>query len=112
MLATVRVGLSVAVSTSNGNAVRRIAFVEDLLEIRGTLAGSAADRRLDLVLRHVDRARVLDDAAQGRVVVRVGPAGFHGDRDVLADARELLRHPVPSGEHRVLADFEYASHSG
>ena len=96
----------------DGDAVRCITLVKDLLEIRGVLAGGALDRRVDLVLRHVDRARVLDNSPQRRIAVRVGTAGLHGDRDVLADARDLLRHPVPPGEHRVLADFEDASHCG
>ena len=41
-----------------------------------------------------------------------GPAGLHRDGDVLADAREQLRHLVPAGEHRRLAGLEDASHSG
>jgi hypothetical protein len=32
------------------------------------------------------------------------------DRYVLGDARELLRHAVPAREHRMLSNFEYASH--
>ena len=65
-LATVRVGLSVAVSTMTRDAVRRVALVEDLLVVRRVLARGALDRRLDLVLRHVDRARVLDRRAAAR----------------------------------------------
>ena len=40
----------------------------------------------------------------------VGAARLDRDRDFLADAGELLRHAVPAREHRVLADFEDASH--
>ena len=69
-LATVRVGLSVAVSTSTATPCGRVALVEDLLVVGRVLAGGALDRRLDLVLRHVDGARVLDDAPQRRVVGR------------------------------------------
>src|SRR6185295_4673942 len=93
-----------------GDAVRRVAFVEHLLEALRLLARGALDGRLDLVLRHVDGARVLDDAPQLRVVRRIGAAGAYGDDDLLADARELLRHAVPAREHRVLAGFEDASH--
>ena len=50
------------------------------------------------------------DAAQRRVGCGVGAAVLDGDRDVLADARELLRHAVPAREHRVLSDFEDATH--
>ena len=59
-LATVRVGLSVAVSTRTATPCGRVALVEDLLVARRVLARGALDRRLDLVLRHVDGARVLD----------------------------------------------------
>ena len=41
---------------------------------------------------------------------RVGSALLDRDRDVLADPAELLRHPVPAREHRVLSDFENTSH--
>ena len=110
MLATVRVGLSVAASTSTAMPCGRVAFVDDLVVGRRVLACRALDRRLDLVLRHVDGARVLDDAAERGIGVRIGAAGLHRDDDVLADPGELLRHPVPAGEHRVLAGFENASH--
>jgi hypothetical protein len=109
-LATVRVGLSVAVSTSTATPWAR--------SPRRAPAGnrshpgrSALDRGLDPVLRHVDRARVLDYAAQVGLLFG-STARLHGDRDVLADPRELLRHPVPPGEHGVLANFEDATHCG
>ena len=54
----------------HGDAVRRVAFVEHLFVGDGVLAGGALDRVLDLVLRHVDGARVLDRALQRRVRVR------------------------------------------
>jgi len=92
------------------DAVRRVALVEDLLVVGRVLARSLLDRRFDLVLRHVDRAGVLDRAAQRRVGLGVGTPGLDGDGDLLADARELLGHLVPAGEHRVLAGFEDASH--
>ncbi len=55
------------------------------------------DRRLDLVLGHVDGARVLDDAPQRRVVLGVRPARLHRDRDLLADAGERPWTSCPSG---------------
>ena len=94
----------------HGHAVRRVALVDDLVVVRRVLADRALDRGLDLVLRHVDVARVLQDAAQRGIRARVGAAGFHGDDDFLVDARELLGHAVPAREHRVLADFEDSSH--
>ena len=109
-LATVRVGLSVAASIRMAMPCGRVALVDDLLVVGDVLARGALDRRLDLVLRHVDRAGVLDDAAQLRVAGRVGTAGLDRDHDLLADAREGLGHAVPAGEHRVLAGFEDASH--
>ena len=96
----------------DGDAVRREPLVLDLLVVDGVLAGRAPDRRLDLVLRHVEGARVLHGAAQRGVAVGVAAAPLHRDRDLLGDARELLRHPVPPGEHRVLALLEDAAHGG
>ena len=49
-------------------------------------------------------------AAQRGIRIRVAAAGLDGHVDVLGDARELLRHAVPAREHRVLANFENASH--
>ena len=52
----------------------------------------------------------LNEPAQGRVRRGVGAPRLDGHGDVFGDARELLRHAVPPREHRVLADFEYATH--
>src|SRR6516225_8903407 len=93
------------------NAVRRVTLVEHLLVTGSVTPRGALDRRFDLVLRHVDGARVLDDAPQARICARVGPPGLDGHGDVLRDAGELLRHAVPPREHRVLADFEDAAHA-
>ena len=57
-------------------------------------------------------ARVLDDSPQERIGGGFGSARLHRDGDLLADARELLGHPVPAGEHRVFSSFEDASHGG
>ena len=92
------------------DAVRRITFVDDLFVRGRVLAEGALDRGFDLVLRHVDVARVLHRAAQRRVGADVGAAGLDGHVDVLGNARELLGHAVPAREHRVLAYFENASH--
>ena len=54
-----------------GHAVRRVALVEDLLVIGRLLARGAPDRRVGLVLRHVDGARVLQHAPQRRVRGRI-----------------------------------------
>ena len=43
------------------HAARAIALVDDLLELVGvTAAGRLVDRPLDVVLRHIDLARLLD----------------------------------------------------
>ncbi len=94
----------------DGDAVRRVTFVDDLLVVGGVLAGRALDRRLDLVLRHVDLSGVLHGAAQRGVRVRVGAAGLDGHDDFLGNARELLGHAVPARKHRVLSNFEDTSH--
>src|SRR5207302_3733822 len=86
------------------------ALIQHPLIVGGVAARCALDGRLDLILRHVDRARVLDHAAQRRVRSRIRSRGLHGNGDVLRDAGELLRHAVPPREHRVLSDFENASH--
>src|SRR3984893_15654304 len=92
------------------HAVRRITLVQPLLVVGGVAPRGALDRRLDPVFRHVDGARVLDGPPQHRIGRRVGAAGLHRHGDVLRDAGELLRHAVPAREHRVLSDFENASH--
>ena len=92
------------------DAVRRVTLVDDLFVGGRVLAGGALDRRLDLVLGHVEVAAVLHRAAQRRIGIRIGAAGLDGHVDVLGDARELLGHAVPAREHRVLAYFEDASH--
>jgi hypothetical protein len=92
------------------HAVGSVTLVENLLIVRGLLARGASDRRVGLVLRHVHRARVLQHAPQGRIRGRVGPSRVDRDRNVLGHAGELLGHPVPTREHSVFSDFEYASH--
>ena len=67
------------------DAVRRVTFVDDLFVGSRVLAERALDRGLDLVLRHVDVARVLHRAAQRRVGAGVGAAGLDGHVDVLGD---------------------------
>ena len=92
------------------DAVRAVALVQHHVVALHVLAARALDGRLDLVLGHVARPGVLQRPAQRRIAVRAGPAGLHRDGDVLADAREQLRHLVPAGEHRRLASLENASH--
>ena len=73
-LATVRVTLSVAVSTIIATPCGAVAFVEDDVVARCSswpLARLMAD--VDLVLRHVGGARVLEHAAQRRVRSALGP---------------------------------------
>jgi hypothetical protein len=93
-----------------GDAVRRVGLVDRLMIVGGIAPAGALDRRLDLVLGHVDRARVLDHTAQSRVRSRIGAARLHRHRDVLGDAGELLGHAIPAREHRVLANLENTSH--
>ena len=94
-------GVAVLVECATDNPTRTVASVTS----RGALDGG-----LNLVLRHVHGAGVLDAAPQRRIRRRVRPARLYRDGDFLADPGELLRHPVPAREHRVLADFENASH--
>ncbi len=64
------------------HAARAVALVDDLLELLGlAAAGRLVDRPLDVVGRHVDRARLLDGEPQPVVGVRVAAAlpGSHGD---------------------------------
>ena len=90
--------------------MRGIALVKDLGVVGRVAARGALYRSLHLVLGHVDRAGVLDDAAQRRIAAGVTAPGFHRDGDFLADLGELFRHAIPAGEHRVLADFENSAH--
>src|SRR4030095_12698781 len=87
------------------HTVRRITFVKDLLVAGAILARGSPDRGLDLVLGHIDRPVVLDEAAEGGVVLRTWAAGLDRDRDFLADARERLGHLVPAREHSRLPRF-------
>src|SRR5690606_23141042 len=63
------------------DAMRRVAFVQHFGEVGRVLAGSALDRRLDLVLGHVDSAGVGDHAPQMRIGGGVGAAVPDGDGD-------------------------------
>src|SRR5207249_3827251 len=74
------------------DAVRAIAFVDDLLErlAIGAGAGAARDRSLDVVLRHRIGARLLDCFLQGEVRGRVGPALTSRDDDRARELREEL----------------------
>ncbi len=56
-----------------GDAVGRVAFVQHLLVVGSVATGSALDGGLDAVLRHVDRAGVLDEAPERRVRLGSGP---------------------------------------
>ena len=87
-----------------------IPLVDQHLVVGRVFAHRALDGGLDLVFGHVDCARVLDHPPQHRIVSGIGSAAADRDGDVLTDPCELLRHPIPAGEHRVLAYFEHASH--
>ena len=72
-----------------GDAGRAVALVDDLLVVRGILAGAErlVDGGLDLVLRQGVALGLLDGGRQRRVVLRVRVAAlFRGHRD---DARQL-----------------------
>src|SRR4051812_35853644 len=65
------------------DAARAVALVDDLLELVA-LAGARRplDRPLDVVQRHVDRARLVHREAQPVVRVRIAPTGARGDHDL------------------------------
>ena len=88
-----------------------VALVNHRFVIGGIAAARPLDGGLDLVLRHVDGACILQDAPQRRIALRIRAAGLDGHVDVLGDARELLGHAVPAREHGMLANFEYATHA-
>ena len=68
------------------HAARAVALVDDLLELLGlAAAGRLVDRPLDVVGRHVHRARLLDREAQP--VVGVGVAATLARRDARSRAR-------------------------
>ena len=90
--------------------MRRITFVHDNFVISRVLADRTLDRRVNFVFGHVDGARVLNHAAQRRIVRGIWPTTAHRDGDVFTDAGKLFRHAIPTGEHDVLAGFEDASH--
>ena len=71
------------------HAARAVALVDDLLELLGlAAAGRLVDRALDVVGRHVDRARLLDRQAQPVVGVGVAATLPRGDRDLARDLGE------------------------
>ena len=93
-----------------GDSMRGVAFVDDLLIVGRFLARGTANSRIRLVLGHVDGARILQHPAQRRIRRRIGAARVHCNSNILGNARELLCHAVPTRKHRVLSDFEYTSH--
>src|SRR5437773_2535329 len=79
-------------------------------QLRLALLAGALAHLLESVVDEVQLEIVLVDPPQHGVGRRVDAAGLHRHGDVLRDAGELLRHAVPPREHRVLSDFEDASH--
>ena len=71
------------------DAARAVALVDDLLELLGlAAAGRLVDRPLDVVGRHVDRARLLDGEPEPVVRVGVAAALARRDADLARDLRE------------------------
>ena len=79
---------------------------------KGTLTGDDMDKLLEAGSELRSVHLYIDDSPQQGVADRIGTARLDGDGDLLADPGELLRHPVPAGEHRVFSGFEDASHGG
>ena len=90
--------------------MRGIAFIVHFGVVGGIASTGAFDSRRDLVLGHVDGARILQDAPQRRVGRRVGAAGLDRHGNVFGDARELLGHAVPARKHGVFPNFKDATH--
>src|SRR6185369_15498813 len=65
--------------------------VELLVRHALEIAGPLLDRALDGVVRHVDRAPLVDRGAQARVAVDVAATDAGRDRDLLDDLRPDLR---------------------
>ena len=71
------------------HAAGPVALVDDLLVLDlVAAAGRLLDRALDVVGRHVDRARLVDGQPEPVVGVGVTTAGTCGDRDLARDLRE------------------------
>ena len=68
-----------------------ITLVADFLVVDGLLsAGTALDRALDGVLRHVIVHRLVDSKAQSRIARPIASAQLGGDRDFADEAAEYL----------------------
>ena len=73
----------------DGDAARAVALVDDLLELLGlAAAGRLVDRPLDVVGRHVDRARLLDGEPKPVVGVGVAATLPRRDADLAGDLGE------------------------
>ena len=96
----------------HSDPARAIALVADLVIALGIPAGRLLDRAIDVVLRHVLRARRQHGGAQARVHRRVGHAQAGGDGDLarqLAEQLGLRRILPPLAVHDVL-ELRMSSH--
>ena len=73
------------------HAAGPVALVGDLLvRDAGLFAGSAANRAVDVLPRHVVRLRFSDNRAEARVGIRIAATVTRSDRQLLDDAGEDL----------------------
>jgi hypothetical protein len=81
----------------DGDAARPVALVAHFLVVLGIAAHRLLDGALDVVLRHVLGAGVLDGEPEPRVHVGVGHAHLRRDGDLLGKLGEELRAPCIGG---------------
>src|SRR6266436_6739325 len=76
----------------HGDTARRIALVNDLIEVLRlvALARATFDCALNVIVRHALRACHLDRTAQTRVPARIATTCFRGDGDFLRQLAEDL----------------------
>ena len=84
----------------DGDATGAVALVADLVIVLAVGAGRLLDGAVDVILRHVFRARILDGEAQAGVHLGIRQAELRGDGDF---ARQLGEQLGPLGVGRTLA---------
>ena len=94
----------------DGNSMRAISFVGDLLVITLVLTHRILDSTLDIVLRHILAFGIGNDSTQCRIVLWFWTACFHSNSNLFTNLCKCLSHVAPSLQLCCFTIFKCSSH--